>query len=219
MTNQAQELYQKLYQHFGPQLWWPGDSPFEVCVGAILTQNTNWSNVEKAILNLKKESCLTPKAIHQIPVELLEDLIRPAGFFRQKAQRLKNFVEQIEDRFGSFEKLFELEEGLLREFLLGLNGIGPETADSMVLYAFGHARFVVDAYTKRILVRHNLMDEEADYDRLQDFFESRLAPDVQMFNETHALIVTTAKAHCRKTKPVCESCPLKDFNGGPRVES
>lgn len=209
------EIFQKLFDHFGKQNWWPGETPFEICVGAILTQNTNWSNVERAIANLKKQNLLNFESLLRASSEVVASAIRPAGYFNIKTRRLKNFLEGIAETFGSFEALFDLDKDRLREFLLSLKGIGPETADSMVLYAFEKPVFVVDAYTKRILMRHRLIEEEADYFQIQEFFENALESDPKLYNEYHALIVMTGKNYCKKSHPDCEKCPLKEVNGGP----
>ncbi len=217
-THILQNLYQDLFSHFGPQKWWPGDSPFEVCLGAILTQNTAWTNVEKAISNIKSANVLNFEALLDLNMMQLAELIKPAGYFNIKAKRIKAFLHAVQENYGSFEGLHEVPQRHLREFLLGISGIGPETADSMMLYAFGHAEFVVDAYTKRILIRHRLMDVDADYYRIKEYFENHLESDSQVFNEYHALIVAVAKSNCRKTKPDCEHCPLREFNGGFYLE-
>ena len=204
------EVYDRLYAHFGPQHWWPGDTPFEIAVGAILTQNTNWGNVEKAITNLKEAKKLNSRALRSISPTELASLIRPAGYFNIKADRLKHFITFLSDNYnGSMEKMREEQEPL-REKLLGVKGIGPETADSIMLYALGKPVFVIDAYTKRIFSRHKLVSENAEYHDLQDIFYGNLPQDVKMFNEYHALIVMLGKEFCRP-KPRCEGCPLQDL--------
>ena len=206
------ETYHRLYKALGPQHWWPGDTPFEVIVGAILTQNTNWTNVEKAIRNLKQAKVLAPAALRDIPVEKLAQLIRPAGYFNVKAKRLKNFMKFFFERYGGKIAFMKKTDGeILRQELLAVNGIGPETADSILLYALEKTTFVVDAYTKRILYRHNLVGKNADYHALQDIFNGALAKNVRLFNEYHALIVRLGKDFCR-TKPNCGDCPLKKMN-------
>lgn len=217
MTFFQKEIFQKLKNHFGAQNWWPGETPFEVCVGAILTQNTNWSNVEKAITNLKAQNFLSFEALLKIDEKILAGLIRPAGYFNIKTKRLKSFLHAIVERFENFDALFELSRDSLREFLFSIKGIGPETADSMVLYAFEKPVFVVDAYTNRILKRHRLIEDEADYFQLQEFFENHLEEDVKFYNEYHALMVMTGKHFCKKSKPNCAACPLKEVNGGPQL--
>jgi endonuclease-3 related protein len=212
------DIFHALLDHFGPQHWWPGDSPFEIAVGAILTQNTNWQNVARAIENLKKANALEPHAIERMPLDELAELIRPAGYFRLKAKRLKNFVHWLVERFdGSMDAIAAVSLGTLREELLSINGIGPETADSILLYAACKPTFVVDAYTHRIAVRHGWIEPEAGYDDLKEYFESRLPDDVPTFNELHALLVGVGKHYCRKSEARCDDCPLKPFlpDGGP----
>lgn len=180
-------------------------------MGAILTQNTNWRNVEKAIERLRAAGCLEWEALRDIDLRSLAELIRPAGYYNIKSRRLKNFVNWLYEEHGSaFDGLSKLPVEELREQLLGINGIGPETADSIILYALDMPTFVVDAYTARIARRHRLIDEDADYHSLKALFEDNLAEDVAMFNEFHALIVTVGKAHCR-ARARCEGCPLVDF--------
>lgn len=203
-------IYRKLYEHFGPQHWWPGESPLEVAVGAILTQNTNWLNVEKAIANLKKSGSLSAQRLHALPENRLATLIRPAGYFNIKARRLKNFIALLTDEYrGSMTLLAREELPIVRARLLGVNGIGPETADSIILYGLGKPIFVVDAYTKRALSRHTSIDHEADYHTWQALFHRHLEPDVRLYNEYHALIVRLAKEYCRPRNPLCSGCPLE----------
>jgi endonuclease III related protein len=211
------EIYNELLTHFGPQNWWPGETAFEICVGAILTQNTAWTNVETAIMNLKSVQALSFEKMLALPDAQLAHLIKPAGYFNVKTKRLKNFLKAIEKEHEYFEALADLSTHTLREFLFSISGIGPETADSMVLYAFNRPIFVVDTYTNRILKRHNLLDEEADYFRIQEYFTDHLEEDEKLFNEYHALIVMTGKHFCNKSKPKCDLCPLKEINGGPTL--
>lgn len=202
------EIYNKLFKAFGLQHWWPGDTPFEVAVGAILTQNTNWGNVEKAINNLKKEKVLSAKAIHEMAVNRLASLIQPSGYFNIKAKRLKAFISFLmNDYHGSMKKLGSEDMHSLREKLLDVNGIGPETADSILLYALDKPIFVIDAYTKRVLSRHKILEHDGPYEKFQELFHLSLKKDVKLFNEYHALFVRVGKTFC-KTKPVCEMCPL-----------
>jgi len=202
-------IYKKLYASFGPQHWWPGETPFEVAVGAILTQNTNWSNVEKAIANLKNAGVLNPKALHSISHDRLAALIRPSGYFNIKAKRLKNFIAFLMHEYhGSLVKMKKEDLLSLREKLLSVNGIGPETADSIILYAVEKSVFVIDVYTKRVLSRHNILDHDASYDAFQYLFHSKLKENISLFNEYHALFVRLAKENCR-TKPICTGCPLE----------
>ncbi|MCM0754328.1 endonuclease III domain-containing protein [Desulfovibrio aminophilus] len=197
----------------GPSNWWPGETPFEVAVGAILTQNTNWVNVEKAIANLKNEGALEPKALSRLSQERLEECLRPAGYFRLKAVRLRNFLDFLKREAGlSMEALAQREHAGLRERLLTVKGIGPETADSILLYALNAPVFVVDAYTQRIFSRHGLIPEESCYHDIQALFMDALPRDVALYNEYHALIVRTAKQWCVKKTPRCEGgCPLASF--------
>ena len=202
------EIYELLYGRFGPQHWWPGDGRFEVIIGAILTQNTNWGNVEKAINNLKAADAVDAAAIHRMDTAKLAELIRPAGYYNIKANRLKNFLNWFFDNFdGDLEALAAMSTDVLRAELLGVKGIGPETADSILLYAFQRDVFVVDAYTARIMVRHRLIEPEIDYEQLRDFFESYLPADSKLYNEYHALLVRLGKEYCRP-RPKCENCPL-----------
>ena len=205
------EIYELLYERYGAQDWWPGESRFEVCVGAILTQNTNWGNVEKAIANLKTADYLSAEKLHRMDTSELARLIRPAGYYNIKAGRLKNFLNWLFDKYGgALDRLEGLGADALREELLGVKGIGAETADSIVLYAFEKAVFVVDAYTCRVLGRHGLIEEGADYEQVRDFFESNLPADIKLFNEYHALLVRVGKEYCRP-KARCEGCPLESL--------
>lgn len=209
--NKLETLYKRFLKALGPQHWWPGDTPFEVAVGAILTQNTNWGNVEKAINNLKSAKTLSARKIHEMPVKELAQLIRPAGYFNVKARRLRAFIDFLMREYnGSMEKMKKEDVPILREELLSVNGIGPETADSILLYALEKPVFVIDAYTKRILSRHNIMGQDESYDKFQEFFHSAIKKDVRLFNEYHALLVMAGKNFC-KPKPACDSCPVKDL--------
>jgi len=209
MSEKLLQVYKKLYASFGPQHWWPGETPFEVAVGAILTQNTNWSNVEKAVGNLKKGGLLYPSALQRLPQDRLAAIIRPAGYFNIKAGRLKNFVAFLMKEYhGSMQKMKKEDLPSLRKKLLSVNGIGPETADSIILYAVEKPVFVIDAYTKRVLSRHNIQHHDASYDTFQHLFHSKLKEDISLFNEYHALFVRLAKVYCR-TKPICTGCPLE----------
>jgi len=210
--NKLMCFYEALLDHFGPQHWWPGQSPFEVMVGAVLTQNTNWSNVEKAIKNLKNAQALTPERINNLTHEELAQLIRPAGYFNIKAKRLKNFIRWFcSDYNASIESLRELSVDRLREELLSINGIGRETADSIILYALEKLTFVVDTYTYRILLRHGCIDSDSDYERTKEYCQANLPDDIAVYNELHALIVRTGKIHC-KPRPACLECPLARFS-------
>jgi len=209
------EIYQRLFHAFGPQHWWPGDSPFEVAVGAILTQNTNWGNVEKAIENLKKQNALAVKPIHDMPVQKLAELIKPARYFNVKAKRLKNFIHFLMNKYhGSMNRIGDGNTQVIRKNLLDVNGIGPETADSILLYALGKPVFVIDAYTKRVLSRHGIMGDEKSYDEFQELFHSALKRDVKLYNQYHALFVKVGKVYCRRQRPLCDRCPLQSLPGG-----
>lgn len=202
-------IYKILRKAYGPQKWWPAKTRFEVIVGAILTQNTAWSNVEKAINNLKKAKLLLPEKIKNVKNGYLTGLIKPAGYYNIKAQRLKNFVFFLYSQYGgSLRKLSSEEPVKLRKALLGVNGIGPETCDSIMLYALGKKIFVIDAYTKRIFSRHGFFGESSDYHAAQKYFMDNLPKSGKLYNEYHALIVRLAKDFC-KTKPDCETCPLR----------
>lgn len=203
------EIYRLLFDFFGPQNWWPGQTPFEIAVGAILTQNTSWSNVEKAIANIKAAGCLDACKLHALDLEQLEPMIHPAGYFRVKSKRLQNFTTWLCDRYGGdMQALEDIATGCLREELLAISGIGPETADSILLYALNRPIFVVDTYTARVMVRHGLIPAEGlDYSQLQDLFTSNLEPDAALFNEFHALLVMVGKNYC-KPRAKCPNCPL-----------
>lgn len=206
--------FETLSQSLGPMGWWPARTPFEVIVGAILTQNTAWSNVEKAIANLRRERLLTPRAIEHVPEARLARLVRPSGYFRQKAKKLKAFVRFLRAAHGaSLTRMFRTPTPQLREQLLSVWGIGPETADSILLYAGQHPVFVVDAYTHRILGRHGLLPAAAvakpDYEAPRARFEAELPRKAQLYNEFHALLVNVGKNWCRPRQPRCEDCPLK----------
>ena len=203
-------VYKHLHKHYGPQQWWPGDSPFEVMVGAILTQNTAWTNVEKAITNLKQANALNPESIVHAKHELLVEWLRPSGYFNIKAKRLKNFCNWYLQQ-GGYKPLQRLDDDELRHAVLSVNGVGPETADDIVLYAFDRPVFVIDAYTRRIFSRLGLIDQDLGYETLRHLFEQQLHNEknkVALFNEYHGLIVSHAKEHCR-VKPQCKGCPLR----------
>jgi endonuclease-3 related protein len=218
MTATLKEVYQRLFDALGPQHWWPGQSPFEVMVGAVLVQNTNWQNVEKAIENLREADLLEPHALYEVPCEELEELIRPSGYYRIKARRLHNLLKLLVDRYGgSLEAMFSAELPSLRNELLTVQGIGPETADSILLYAGGLPVFVVDTYTHRVLARHAWIGFDADYRMIQDYFQESLPEDPALYNEYHALLVRVGKDYCRKSSPKCDQCPLSELlpGGGP----
>jgi endonuclease-3 related protein len=210
MRAKLNSIYKKLLKKFGPQDWWPGDTPFEIAVGAVLTQNTNWGNVERAIKNLKRARSLNAKRIHAMSHPELAELIRPAGYFNVKSKRLKNFVGfLVEEHGGSMKRMRRggLEE--LRHSLLTVNGVGPETADSILLYALEKPTFVIDAYTKRALSRHAFLPIDESYEDYRTLFMENLAPDVGLYNEYHALFVALGKHLCRPRNPLCDQCPLE----------
>lgn len=208
MKKTIRRIFDLLLARYGPLHWWPAETPFEVCVGAILTQNTNWGNVEKAIANLKREGLLSAEALRDLPRERLAAVIRPAGFFNVKSERLKGFVAWLYARYGgSLERMFAGDWRELREELLAVPGIGPETCDSILLYAGGKPSFVVDAYTKRLFSRLGLIPEKAGYEEVRALFMRHLPADPALFNEYHALIVQHGKEHCRK-KERCTGCSL-----------
>ena len=203
------DIYNALFSHYGPHHWWPGETPFEVMVGAVLTQNTNWGNVERAIANLKETDSLSPEAINHMSEAELAELIRPSGYYNIKAKRLKTFVRYFIERYeGSVERMKREDCVKLRREVLSVNGVGPETADSILLYALDCPTFVVDAYTKRIFSRHGFFPETADYHEVQQFFMDHLPKDAQLYNEYHALIVRLAKDRCIKKAGKCELCVL-----------
>lgn len=209
-ANKFTEIYALLSDHFGPQGWWPGDSPFEIMVGAVLTQNTNWENVRKAIANLKEAGMLSFSALSTLPIDELARLIQPSGYFNIKAKRLMNLLVMLSERYeGRLELLLAEELTVARDALLSVKGIGPETADSILLYAANHPIFVVDTYTHRIFSRHHLIPEESDYHSLQEEFHDRLPAQSALYNEYHALIVALGKEYCRKKNPRCSQCPLQ----------
>jgi endonuclease-3 related protein len=201
-------MYERLLRAVGPRHWWPGESPFEVIVGAILTQNTSWGNVEKAISNLREAGMLTPQGIRGADRDELAQIIRPSGFYRLKASRLKRFVDFFHHEFDAdLNRMRSQDLGSLREKLLKVDGVGPETADSIILYALGKPIFVVDAYTKRIFFRHSLITEEWRYEKVQDMVMGEMGRNAETYNEFHALLVYVGKHWCRRV-PRCDGCPL-----------
>lgn len=209
LSDKLNQIYKLLLKAYGPQKWWPAESSLEVMVGAVLTQNTNWQGVEKAIANLKRVNLLDPHKLKAIPTEELSRLIKPAGYFNLKARRLKNLIGMVVEAYGGdLAAMGQTETAQLRQELLLVNGVGPETADSILLYAFHRPIFVVDTYTYRVTNRHALVEEEVNYQALQDFFMQHLPLDVDMFNEYHALLVKVGKLHCKR-KARCEGCPLE----------
>ncbi|MCL2330807.1 MAG: endonuclease III domain-containing protein [Phycisphaerae bacterium] len=205
-------FYQAMAEAYGPQHWWPAQSPTEVIIGAVLTQNTAWKNVERAIANLQQAEMLDWQRLRDVSFEELAELIRPSGTYQVKARRLKSFITWLWENYdGDLDRMFATSLPTLREELLSISGIGRETADAILLYAGNLPTFVVDAYTARILSRHGLIDEYADYDEIKDTFESNLPSDAELFNEFHALLVQVGKLHCRP-KMKCEGCPLASFD-------
>jgi endonuclease-3 related protein len=208
------EIYNLLLEHYGPQKLWSAESPIEVLIGAVLTQNTNWTNVSRAIENLKGRGLMSFQLLQDASVEQLADCIRPSGYYNIKAKRLHNLFEMIADCYaGDLDALFDDSTESAREKLLSVKGVGPETADAILLYSGNHSVFVVDAYTHRVFSRHNLVPEECGYDELQEQFTCNLAPDPQLFSEYHAVIAMVAKEFCKKKTPLCEQCPLKGVEG------
>jgi endonuclease III related protein len=206
------DYYDTLLRAHGGQNWWPARTRFEVIVGAILTQNTSWTNVERAIVALRREKVLSVRSLEEIPEDVLAELIRSSGYFRQKARKLKAFVHFLRTNYqGSLDKMFRIPTEVLREQLLAVHGIGPETADSILLYAGNHPVFVVDAYTRRLLQRHGHAEERDSYEEIRALFERSLPADPALFNEYHALIVHTGKHFCRTKDPRCSECPLHPF--------
>jgi endonuclease-3 related protein len=239
-SSEIVRYYAALHSRWGPQNWWPAESRLEVIVGSYLTQNTNWSNVEKAIANLRSARVLSVKGLREISLRRLETLVRPSGYFRQKAKKLKTFVRFLDKNYGgSLDRMFAKPTEKLRAELLELNGVGPETADSVLLYGGNHLVFVVDAYTRRVLERHRIIAAKAKYEEIRMLLEAAVtsvAPGqlnldrhgdeprhpvsrmsrasrrelVQHYNELHALIVRVGNQYCRST-PKCEECPLREF--------
>ena len=203
-------IYNRLLSYFGPQGWWPAETSYEVVVGAILTQNTSWRNVERAIDNLKRYNLLDERKILEMPLERLKDLIRPAGFYNIKSRRLKSTTEYIVNNYGSTEELKRCDKDLhrLREELLSLKVIGKETADTILLYSLDRPIFVVDNYTRRIFSRYGMIDKNMDYDKIRIFFEDNIPRNVEIYKEYHALIVQLGKTLCKKRRPRCVDCPL-----------
>lgn len=201
--------YRRLQDHFGPQHWWPARTRFEVILGALLTQNTSWKNVEKALANLRRAGLLSPAKLARQPAARLARLLRPSGYFRQKTRTVRRFLRHLKSRYaGSLPRLFQRPTAALREELLLLPGIGEETADSILLYAGERPLFVIDAYTRRVLTRHGLAPPQAPYHQLQDFLHRHLPRQPGLFNEYHALLVAVGKTYCHREAPDCPRCPL-----------
>ncbi len=201
--------YQTMLDALGHRHWWPARTPFEVAVGAVLTQNTAWTGVEKAMANLDAAGACTPEALAALPPARLEELIRPAGYFRLKARRLRALLDYLERSCGyDLDVLAARPMDDVRRELLEVNGVGPETADSILCYALGMPSFVVDAYTRRILSRHGLLPEDAHYDETRDFFMDVLEPDAALYNDFHAQLVRVGNRFCKTRNPLCADCPL-----------
>ncbi len=209
-SKRINKLYRLLYREYGPQGWWPGDSQLECILGAILTQNTSWKNVEKAINNLRKSNLISIDKLKLLTTDELAQLIRPSGYFNQKALKIKNFIKFITENYNaSLERMFDEEMYVLRDKLLSIKGVGPETADSIILYGGNKPIFVIDTYTYRVLSRHGLVPEQTSYNEMQELFMDSLNLDPGIFNEYHALLVKVGKEHCKKRIPVCTGCPLE----------
>ncbi len=209
-THILDDVYCRLFAEYGPQHWWPAETPFEVMVGAILTQSTSWANVEKAIGNLKATGLLSPAAIRDLGIDELASLIRPSGYYSAKARKLKALVTWLGEHGDDLSKAFSQDTAALRQELLSIYGVGEETADSIILYAAGRPVFVIDAYTRRIVDRIGITPPERTYRGYQDMFVSRLPPDAAMFNEYHALLVQHGKSVCRR-QPRCQACCLLEL--------
>jgi endonuclease-3 related protein len=212
MTNIIYDIYKTLYKTYGPQHWWPAKTKLEIIIGAILTQNTSWHNVEKAITNLKKYKLISVDKLHKIKIEVLQKVIRPAGFYKQKSQTLKNLISFLMKEYnGKITTFLKEKQNILREKLLAIKGIGKETADSIILYAANKPLFVVDKYTRRIFSRHSIIkNENIEYDKLQNLITKNLPKKVKIYNEFHALLVKVGKSLCKRV-PHCEQCPLKKY--------
>lgn len=205
-------IYQKLFNFYGPLNWWPGKNKLEIMLGAILTQNTSWKNVTKTIKNMEEKGLIDIEALFNIEVDLLGEIIRSSGYYNIKARRLKSFINFLCQNYnGSIEEMFSVDWKNLREELLRLNGIGPETADSILLYAGEKPVFVVDTYTRRIFHRHNCISFRESYEKIQHFFMAQLPPNHLVYNEFHAQIVMVGKDFCKKNNPNCKDCPLNSF--------
>lgn len=204
--------FARLLQELGPQAWWPARTRLEVVLGAVLTQNTSWLNAARALKRLRQAGRLSLSGLRSTDQSELESLIRPAGFFRQKARAIRNFLDYLHGTHqGSLARLFARPGEELRRDLLGLKGFGPETVDAILVYAGHHPYFVADAYTRRILARHDLVPPDADYAEVQAFLHQHLAADPALFNEYHALLVEVGKRYCKRHAPQCEGCPLEEF--------
>jgi len=208
--NKLLAIYNTLNDHFGNLHWWPGETPFEIALGAILTQNTNWKNVEIAITKLKEADLLDPLGLYAAEKRVIAGLIKSSGYYNIKAKRLKDFLHFLKDEYaGDMDRMFQEDLWPLREKLLDVKGIGEETADSILLYGGGKPIFVVDAYTRRILERHDIISDNWSYTEIQTLFMDNLPPETSLYNQYHALLVNTGKYFCKKKSPACRGCPLE----------
>ncbi len=218
LSGTLQDYYARLLEDLGPQAWWPARTRLEVVLGAVLTQNTSWLNAVRALQRLRREGCLSLSGLRRTNQPKLESLIRPAGFFRQKARAIRNFLDYLQRSCqGSLARLFARPGEELRRDLLGLKGFGPETVDAVLVYAGRRPYFVADTYTRRILARHELVPPDADYREVQAFLHQHLPADHTLFNEYHALLVEVGKGYCKRQAPQCEGCPLEEFLPPNRV--
>lgn len=209
VSNRIRDFYNALYSRYGPQDWWPAESELECILGTILTQNTSWKNVEKAFENLKSRGLISVDKLDSISTEKLALLIRPSGYFNQKAVKIKTFISYVKKAYnGELGKMLDEDTDRLREKLLSIKGIGPETADSILLYALKRPVFVIDTYTSRVLSRHSMVSMETSYQEMQELLMNSVPNDVQVFNEYHALFVKVGKEHCKR-KALCKGCPLE----------
>jgi endonuclease-3 related protein len=209
LSNRIKGFYKSLYNRYGPQDWWPAESELECILGTILTQNTSWKNVEKAFENLKSRGLISVEKLDSIPIEKLAVLIRPSGYFNQKAIKIKAFISYVKKTYkGDLDKMLDEDTHRLRGRLLSIKGIGPETADSILLYALKKPAFVIDTYTYRVLSRHSMIPKETSYQEMQELLMNSVPNDVKVFNEYHALFVKVGKEHCKR-KALCNGCPLE----------
>jgi len=217
-SQKLMDHYRTMLDFFGPQHWWPGDTPLEIMIGAVLTQNTNWKNVERAIDNLKRADMLSVEKLVKIHPSELAELIKPAGYFSVKAKRLQNLMRFVWQNYeGDLEQFFAQSANSLREELLSVSGVGPETADDIVLYAAKKPTFVVDTYTYRIMLRHFFIAQDDDYQAIKSMFEDHLPAEVELFNEYHALLVAVGKNYCKPRNPRCDECPLNIYDHDPKL--
>jgi len=206
---QLMQIYNRMFAYFGPRSWWPGETMFEICVGAILTQSVSWKNVMKAIDNMKRAGLLELESMYTASAEAIEQCIIPTMYYRMKTKKLQAFVSHIMQKYnGDLAKMFSKDMDSLRIELLSIYGIGPETADSIILYAAEKPAFVVDAYTRRIFSRLGIFSDDVTYDEMKNYFMQRLSPDVPLYNEYHALVTGIGNRFCSNKRPKCKECPL-----------